>query len=176
MSESNNYKISIINKNKEKIERAENQSEMFLIIQNEELLNQNKQVIIDMKDLQSEKDEIDEWLDKSEKDKVHMKNFIKTILQTNSIITSIKDNYSSIMLCKAFLINTFMCLVGFNFLLMFLNIPRLAINLFQFSYIIVFVVCNKNEIKYYKNNEKYSKELSELEKNNDYLTDYVDNM
>ena len=97
--EDNNYNIHIITKNKEKIQGADNKSEMYLVLQNEEILNQNKQIIIDMKELQRGKDEVDEWLDKADKDKQHMRNFIKTLVQQNSLITSIINSiYESVAL------------------------------------------------------------------------------
>ena len=111
MEDTNNYNIHIITKNNDKIQSADNKAEMYLVIQNEELLNQNKQVIIDMKELQREKDEVDEWLDKADKDKQYMRNFIKTLVQQNSLITSIKDNYESIFKVKEFTINCILLLI-----------------------------------------------------------------
>ena len=176
MEDTNNYNIHIITKNNDKIQSADNKAEMYLVIQNEELLNQNKQVIIDMKELQREKDEVDEWIDKADKDKQYMKNFIKTLVQQNSLITSIKDNYESIFKIKEFTINCILLLIGLQFLIYFLELPFLVNVLYYISHIFVYVTSYENEEKYNKNTDKYYKELETIEKSNDYLNDYIDNM
>ena len=102
-NENNTYNINIVtndnNNKKRKIEESDKPAETYIFIQNEELSNQNKQLIIDMKELQKEKEEIDEWLDKADRDKNHLKNFMKTLKSIKEVYVSIyisSDNFFKI--------------------------------------------------------------------------------
>ena len=176
--ENNIYNIKIItNDNKKrKIETSEKQSETYILIQNEELLNQNKQLIIDIKNLNKEKDEIDEWLDKAEKDKHHMKNFIKTIIQLNNINNSIKYNSTMMLKYKNYYINL---LIFFQLLLIFLLCCSVSLSISLMIWFFIFFpipMIYKNESKYIKNNNKYQEEYDLIEKSNNFLDDYIDNL
>jgi hypothetical protein len=176
--ETKTYNIHIVTNDakKRKIEESDKPTETYILIQNQELSNQNKQLIIDMKALETEKDEIDGWLDKSDKDKNHMKNFIKTILQLNNLNTSIKDNLIKILQYKTTTNYIFVFCILFNFFLIFIEVPYFVINICWFSYFFIGPIFNNYEEKFYKNNIKYQTEYNDIEKNNSFLNDYIDNM
>ena len=182
MSEENNdnqtYNIKIVNNDtkKRQIETSNNPAETYVFLQNEELSNQNKQLIIDMKNLEREKDEKDEWLEKAEKDKHHMKNFIKTIISLNDLNTSIRQNFKVIVDFRNHYINFFIFCILFHFFLIILQIPYFVINICWFSVLFVIPIIDNFEHKYKKNNKKYQDEYDTIEKSNSYLDDYVDNL
>jgi len=181
MSEENDnqtYNIKIVTNEtkKRKVETSDNPAETYVYLQNEELSNQNKQLIIDMKNLEREKDEIDEWLDKAEKDKHHMKNFIKTIVSLNNLNTSIRHNFKIIVDYRNYYINFFIFCILFHFFLIILQIPYFVINVCWFSVLFVIPIIDNFEQKYKKNNKKYQDEYDTIEKSNSYLDDYVDNL
>lgn len=172
------YNIKIVTNDDKntKIEQSNNQSETYILLQNEQLCNQNKQLIIDMKQLETEKEEIDTWLDKAETDKNHMKNFIKTISQQNSLYRSMIDNYKNILTYKQTTVYIFVFFIIFNFFLICINVPYFVINTCWFTYLFTIPIMDKYQEKYLKNNKKYELELVTIEKNNDFLNDYIDNM
>ena len=181
MSEENDnqiYNIKIVTNDtkKRKVETSDNPAETYVFLQNEELSNQNKELIIDMKNLEKEKDEIEEWLDKAEKDKNHMKNFIKTIIQLNSLNTSIRENLKIINKYKTHTIDIFIFFILFNFFLVFMEVPYFVINVCWFTYFFVAPIFYHYEEKYRKNIQKYQNEYDTIEKSNSFLDDYIDNM
>lgn len=178
MSEDNTYNINIVtNGNKKrKINESDNPSDTYILLLNEELNNQNKQLIIEMKELESEKNEIEEWLDKSDRDKKNMRDFIKTIIQTKHIQSSIINIFNDISNHYQINENINLILALFHFFLIYINVPHYICNIYIFSYIFVPQMKYKCKQKYFKNIDRYYKELSELEKSNNFLDEYIDNM
>lgn len=171
-----NISISTDNKKKRKLEESEKPFETYILIQNEELSNQNKQLIIDMKELEREKDEIDNFLDKSDRDKLHLKNFTKTIKDLNELYMSLVDSKTIVMRIQNNVINIFISFYLFQFIFVFFNIHYL-IYITMYSGILMYIGTFYK--KFEKNSsicKKYKNEITEIKKSNQYLDDYIDNM
>ena len=177
-SEDNTYNIKIVTNNnkKRKIADSDNSHETYIFLQNEELSNQNKQLIQEKKDLETEKNENEEFLDKSDRDKVYMRNFIKTLVEANNIQKSIIDNYNTIYSETLISIYLFKLLLFFNWFLIYIEAPSYALNILLFSYFFIFPILNKYTHIHIKNIERYKKEIIELRENNNFLDEYIDNM
>ena len=68
--------ISIYDNNKEKIKNADNSSQEYIIQSNEYLSNQNKQYIIQIKDIQAAHDDLEKDNENIEKRLTHMRGFL----------------------------------------------------------------------------------------------------
>lgn len=172
------YNIHITNntEKEKKIKESSNKVETYIIIQNEELSNQNKQLIIDMKNLQVEKDEIDEMLDKADTDKLHMKNFMKTLKQINDIYISIYLGNQNIIRIQDGVIGVFTFFTVFQLFLMYLGLDYIILSICIFIYIGLISIIYKDIFKIKHRLNNYKEEIDDTEKSNDYLTDMIDNM
>lgn len=172
------YNIKIVTSSDRKAEIAQSNdpSKTYILLQNEELSNQNKQLIVQYKELEAEKNEIDELLDKIDRDKKHMKDFIKTSVQSNNIRKSIVQNHQNLEKYNTYIYYSFQTLVIIHFLLIGLAAPSIFLNVYLLSYLSVYPLARESTRGIVESIDKYNKELGELEKNNDFLSDYVDNM
>jgi hypothetical protein len=172
------YNIKIVTGGDKKAEIAQSNdpSKTYILLQNEELSNQNKQLIIQLKELETEKNEIDDLADKIDRDKKHMKDFIKTSVHSNNIRKSIVQTYQSLEKHNVYIYYTFQILVIIHFLLIGLAVPSFFLNVYLLSYVSVYPLSREGTKGFADKIDKLNKELSDLEKTNDFLNDYVDNM
>lgn len=176
--ENNSFDIKIIQTptKKRKIDES-NSHDAYILSQNEELLNQNKKLIIELKSLQTEKANLEEEVDKMDRDKLHMRNFIKTALQSKHIQRSIIDNYQFVYKNREYVVNIFFILFVTYCFCLFYNVHQYWLNLCMFPCFIIHPTLYDYERKRFLIKiEKYDRELSNLEKSNNFLDDYIDNM
>lgn len=176
--ESIKYNIQIITNDskKAKIEESDKPVETYILIQNEELSNQNKQLIIDMKNLEQEKNEIDECLDKTERDKLHMRNFMKSLRHINSLYVSIYSTSYDTIKTQDNVMGVFSFCSIFQLFLMFLGLDYIILSFSIIIFLGLISILYKDIFKKKDKLNRYISNVTETEKSNDYLNDYIDNM
>jgi hypothetical protein len=95
-----NISISVFENKKEQITSSSNESQTYIILQNEELNNQNKQFVLDLQVLENKNNELEEQNDKMENSTRYMRgilhNFNQKVSHQKNIIKYYKEYHSSL--------------------------------------------------------------------------------
>lgn len=92
MEEQNPVHINIYKENKESVDSSSNKAEAYIILANEELNNKNRELIQQLADLTSEKENLEEDNEKMEKSTTYQRGLLHNLSELNKLEVEVSKN------------------------------------------------------------------------------------
>lgn len=96
MEEGKQFNINIYKENKEGIENASNRAEAYIILANEELNNKNREILSDLKELQSQHEILTEENERMEVTIVNQRGILHNLHASNKLEGSLTTEYEKL--------------------------------------------------------------------------------
>ena len=197
MEETGKFNINLYSSNKDQIENSSNGSQEYIILMNEELSNVNRNLALELRTTQDQLEIIEEDLGKQETKTVYMRGILKNIFGLNTMEKNLNHQHKKIIVLQGNHIDKLqdlfrhwlICIYLLYFLMFMANLITfpVAFNLLLFTFLIVqgttfctFKQFNIGAVLHTNFTEKlkYVKELrtsiTNIEKNNDHINEYID--